>query len=138
MTYPIVHSGLTLLLISEAALMAGLCLYIKIGFYKDFEDVHNVVESFNSGDHSPISPGVVKERFKFDDLARKIDTIFWFFIVGTILMLFRAAIFAVSASKSKSRYLKVIRMEVIESLTEIFETEDVENENGNMKSDHVR
>ena len=103
MTYPIVHSGLSLLLISEAALMAGLCLYIKIGFYKDFEDVHNVVESFNSGDHSPISPGVVKERFKLDDLARKIDTIFWFFIVGTILMLFRAAaIFAVSASKSKS------------------------------------
>ena len=119
MTYPIVHSGLSLLLFSVAALMAGLCLYIKIEFYKEFENVSSVLESLNSGGLGPISPVGVKEGFELEDSVRKIDTIFWFFTVGTMVMLSRALIFAVCASKSKSQCLKGIRMEVIESLGDV-------------------
>ena len=124
MTYPIsiVHSGLSLLLFSVAALMAGLCLYIKIGFYQEFENVSNVMESLNSGGLGPISPDGVK-GFELDDSARKIDTIFWFFTVGAIIMLSRAAIFVICATKSKSPCLQGMRMEVIESLPETNDTE---------------
>ena len=128
MTYPIsiVHSGFPLLLFSVAALMAGLCLYIKIEFYQEFENVSNVMQSLNSGGLGPLSPDGVKEGFELDDLARKIDTIFWFFTVGTIILLPRAAVFALYASKSKSQCLKAMRMEVIESLGETGETTALE------------
>ena len=119
MTDPLVHSCLSLLLFSVAALMAGLCLYIKIEFYKEFENVSNVLESLNSGDLGPISPDGVKEGVELEDSARKIDTIFWFFTVGMMVMLSRALIFAVCASKSKSQCLKGIRMEVIDSLEDV-------------------
>ena len=120
MTYPvaIVHSGLSLLLFCVAALMASLCLYIKIEFYQEFENVSNVMESLNSGGLGPISPDGVKEGVELEDSARKIDTIFWFFTVGTIILLLRAAVFALYAGKSKSQCLKAMRMEVIESLGE--------------------
>ena len=123
MTFPRVHCGLSFLLFCVAALMTGISLYIKIDFSADFENVYNVMESFNSGGLGPISPDGVKEGLELDNSARKIDTIFWFFTVGAIIMLSRAAIFALCASKSKSQCLQGMRMEVIESLTE---TEDVE------------
>ena len=125
MTNARVHCGLSLLLFCVAALMACISLYSKIGFYKNLENVSNVMESFNSGSLSPISPDGVKEGLELDVLARKIDTTFWFFTVGAIIVLSRAAVFAVCASKSKSQCLKGIRMEVIERLAETKETEDV-------------
>ena len=116
MTYPILHGGFSLLLFSVTGLMTGIALYIKIYFYQDFENVYNVMESFKSGGLSPISPDGVKDGLELDDLVRKIDTIFWFFTMGAIIMLSRAAIFTVCASKSKSLCLKGIRMEVLGSL----------------------
>ena len=114
-----VHCFLSLLLFSVAALMVGLGFYIKIKFYKDWKNVHVVMESLISGGSSPMSSDGIEEGLEFlDDSARKVDTIFWFFTVGAILMLSRAAIFAVCAVKSKSQCLKGIRMEVIDSLTE--------------------
>ena len=114
-----VHCVLPLLLFSVAALMVGLGLYIKIKFHKDWKNVHHVIESFISGGPSPMSSDGTEEELEFlEDSAKKVDTIFWFFTVGAILMLSRAAIFAVCAVQSKSPCLKGIRMEVIESLTE--------------------
>ena len=126
MTCPRVHCGLSLLLFCVAALMAGISLHIKIDFDKNFENVYKVMESFNSGDLSPISPEGVKEGLDLDLLARKMDTIFWFFTVGTIVVLSRSAVFAVCASKSNSQCLKVLRMEVIESLEETKGRKDLE------------
>ena len=123
MTYPRVHCGLSFLLFCVAALMAAISFYIKIDFSGDFENVYNVLESLNSGGLGPISPDGVKEGLELDNSARKIDTIFWFFTVGAIIVLSRAAILALCASKSKSLCLRAIRMEVVESLTN--ETEDV-------------
>ena len=116
-----------MLLFCVAALMAGISLYIKIDFYKNFENVYNVMESFNAGGLSPISPDGVKEGLELDDLARKMDTIFWFFTVGAIITLSRAAVFAVCASKSKSQCLKGLRMEVLESLGSLGETKETED-----------
>ena len=108
-----------MLLFSVTGLMTGIALYIKIDFYQDFENVYNVMESFKSGGLSPISPdGVKDDGLELDDFVRKIDTIFWFFTVGATIMLSRAAIFTVCASKSKSLCLKGIRMEVLGSLGE--------------------
>ena len=122
-----VHCVLSLLLFSVAALMVGLGLYIKIKFYKDWKNVHVVMESLISGSSSPMSSDGIEEGLEFlEDSAKKVDTIFWFFTVGAIIVLSRAAVFAVCASKSKSQCLKCIRMEVIERLTETNETEDVE------------
>ena len=124
-----VHCVLSLLLFSVAALMVGQGLYIKIKFYKDWRNVHNVMESSISGGPGPMSPDGIEEGLEFlDDSAKKVDTIFWFFSVGAILMLFRAAMLTVCAIKSKARCLKGIRMEVIESLTEKKETSENKTE----------
>lgn len=126
MTRPIVHCGFSLFLFCVAALMASLAVYIKVEFYKDFQNVYNVMESFKSGGLGPISPDGVIEGLELDDLARKIDTMFWFFSVAAIVIISRAVIFAMCASKSESQCLRGIRMEVITCLTEKSETKELE------------
>ena len=75
-----------------------------------------------------MSPHGIEEGLEFlDDSAKKVDTIFWFFSVGAILMLFRAAVFTVCAVKSKTKCLQGIRMEVIESLALAEKKETGEN-----------
>ena len=125
MRSPILHCVLSLLLFTVAALMVGLDLYIKFGFYKDWKNVHSVMESSISGVFSPMSPEGIREGSEFlEDSAKKVDTIFWFFTVGAFLMVSRAAVVAMCAAKSKSKCLKGIRMEVIESLGEIETSEN--------------
>ena len=120
-----VHRVLSLLLFSVAALMVGQGLYIKIKFYKDWGNVHVILESSISGGSGPMSPDGIEEGLEFlDDSAKKVDTIFWFFSVGAILMLARAAVLTACAVKSKGRCLKGIRMEVIESLERENETSE--------------
>ena len=129
MTRPTIHCGLSLLLFSVGALMVGLCLYIQLDFYKDWDNVHKVLDNMGSGGIVAVVPVGVKEGLEFlDDSARKMDTIFWFFTVGAILMFCRAGVFVVSAAKSEAICLKGIRMEVIESLGETSENkaEDAE------------
>ena len=123
MMRPVVHCAMSFLLLSVGALMIGLSLYIKIDFYKNWKDNHNVMESLSSGGVVPISSDGMKEGKDFlDDSAKKMDTIFWFFTVGAILLFSRAVVFAVCALKSEAKCLKVIRMEVIESLVETSES----------------
>ena len=126
MTHPIVHCGLSLFLLCVAVLMAGLSVYIKIEIHKELQNVFNVMESFKSGALGPISPDGLRDGLDLDDLARKIDTMFWFFSVAAIVMISRAVIFAMCASKSESQCLRGIRMEVITCLTEKSETKDLE------------
>ena len=119
MRFPIVHSVLSLLLITVAAMMAGLGLYIKINFYHDWKNVHQVLKNSMSGGPAPMSSKGVKEGLDFlEDSVKQVDTTFWFFTVGAILMISRAAVFAVCAFKSESRCLKGIRMEIVETLEE--------------------
>ena len=122
MTRPTVHCALSLLLFSVGALMVGLCLYIQLDFYKDWDNVHKVLDNMGSGGIVAVVPVGVKEGLEFlDDSARKMDTIFWFFTVGAIILFSRAVVFAVCALKSEARCLKGIRMEVIESLGDVVE-----------------
>ena len=122
MTRPVVHCGMSYLLFSVGALMIGLSLFIKIEFYKDWKNNHNVMESLSSGGVVPISSEGLKEGTDFlGDTAKKMDTIFWFFTVGAIILFSRAVVFAVCALKSEAKCLKGIRMEVIESLGDVIE-----------------
>ena len=103
-----VHCVLSLLLFSVAALMVCQGLYIKIKFYKDWGNVHHVLGSSISGGSGPMSPHGIEEGLEFlDDSAKKVDTIFWFFTVAAIIVLSRAAVFAVCASKSKSQAIQL-------------------------------
>ena len=116
------HCVLSLLLFSVAALMVSQGLYIKIKFYKDWGNVHVVLESSISGGSSPMSPDGIEGGLEFlDDSAKKVDTIFWFFTVGAIILFSRAVVFTVCALKSEAKCLKGIRMEVIESLGDVIE-----------------
>ena len=122
MTRPVVHCGMSYLLFSVGALMICLGLYIKIEFYKDWKNNHNVMESLSSGGVVPISSEGLKEGTDFlGDTAKKMDTIFWFFTVGAIILFSRAVVFTVCALKSEAKCLKGIRMEVIESLGDVIE-----------------
>ena len=122
MTRPVVHCGMSYLLFSVGALMIGLSLFIKIEFYKDWKNNHNVMESLSSGGVVPISSEGLKEGTDvLGDTAKKMDTIFWFFTVGAIILFSRAVVFAVCALKSEAKCLKGIRMEVIESLGDVIE-----------------
>ena len=76
-------------------------------------DVNNVVESIKSD--GPISKVGVGEGSAFlEDSLRKIDTMFWFLTVGTLLLISRSLVFTSCAFKSKC--LNWIRLEIIQTI----------------------